>query len=130
MAMNGDECEAAFLIEVQRMEIIIRCDQPEPLAACFLCRLRDCLDQQCAYPDPRLGAIERHDLAALIFKSVRQQSHPLPFQDGDEAGQRLGMIDLARILLLRLDSMTTAVTSCTRDDWSDHHYVHLLQEKS
>jgi len=35
MAMNGDECEAAFLIEVQRMEIIIGGDQPEPLAACF-----------------------------------------------------------------------------------------------
>src|SRR5438034_11600605 len=93
--MNGDECEAAFLIEAQRMEIIIRGDQPEPLAACFSCHLRDCLDQQRAYTDPRLGAIESHDLAVLLFKSVREQSYPVPFQDGDEAGQRLWMIDLA-----------------------------------
>src|SRR5207248_10616340 len=77
------------------MEIIIRCDQPEPLAACFSCRLRDCLAQQRAYTDPRLCAIDRHDLAVLIFKSVREQSHPLTFQDSDEARQRLWMIDLA-----------------------------------
>src|SRR5256714_11623381 len=77
------------------MEIIIRCDQPEPLAACFSCRLRDCLDQQCAYTDLRLCAIDRHDLAVLTFKRVREQSHPVPFEDGDEAGQRLWMIDLA-----------------------------------
>src|SRR6266446_1122990 len=95
MAMNGDEHEAAFLIEAQRMEIIIRGDQPEPLAACCSCRLRDCLDQQRAYTDPRLCAVESHDLAVLIFKRVREQSHPVPFQDGDEAGQRLWMIDLA-----------------------------------
>jgi len=95
MAMNGDEREAAFLIEAQCMEIIIRGDQPEPLAACFACRLRDCLDQQRAYTDSRLGASDRHDLAVLIFKSVGKQSHPVPFQDGDEAEQRLWMIDLA-----------------------------------
>src|SRR5437764_13457679 len=93
--MNGDEREAAFLIEAQRVEIIIRGDQPEPLAACFSCRPRDRLDQQRAYTDPRLGAIDRHDLAVLIFKRVREQSHPVPFEDGDEAGQRLWMIDLA-----------------------------------
>src|SRR5947209_7081111 len=85
MAVNGDEPEAAFLIEVQRMEIIIRGDQPEPLTACFSCRLYDCLDQQRADTDPRLGAIDRHDLAVLIFKSVREQSYPVPFQDGNEA---------------------------------------------
>ncbi len=93
--MNGDERVATFLIEVQRMEIIIRCDQPEPLAACFSCRLCDCLDQQRAYTDPRLCAIESHDLAVSIFKSVREQSHSVPFQDGDEAGQRMWVIDLA-----------------------------------
>src|SRR5260370_16842008 len=93
--MNGDEHEAAFLIEVQRMEIIIRRDQPEPLAACLSCRLRDCLDQQRAYADSRLCASDRHDLAVLIFKRVREQSHPVTFQDGDEAGQCLWMIDLA-----------------------------------
>jgi hypothetical protein len=95
MAMNGDEREAAFLIKAQRMEIIIGGDQPEPLAACFSCCLRDCLDQQRAYTDTRLGAIDSHDLAVLIFKRVREQSHPVPFQDGDEAGQCMWMIDLA-----------------------------------
>ena len=77
------------------MEIIIRCDQPESLAACFSCRLRDCLDQQRAYTDPRLCTIDSDDLAVLIFKRVREQSHPVTFQDGDEAGQRMWMIDLA-----------------------------------
>ncbi len=95
IAMNGDEREAAFLKEAQRMEIIIRCDQPEPLAACFSCRLRDCLDQQRAYTDPRLCADDSHDLTILIFKRVREQSYPVTFQDGDEAGQRMWMIDLA-----------------------------------
>ncbi len=55
MAMNGDEPEAAFLIEVQRMEIIVRGDQPEPLAACFSCCLCNCLDQQRAYSGERKG---------------------------------------------------------------------------
>src|SRR2546423_8934578 len=93
--MNGDEREAAFLIEAQRLEIIIRGDQPEPLAACFSCRLRDCLDQQRANTDPRLCAIESHDLTVLIFKRVREQSHLVTFQHGDEARQHLWMIDLA-----------------------------------
>src|SRR5207247_11188493 len=93
--MNSDEREAAFLIEAQRMEIIIRCDQPEPLTACFSCRLLGCLDQQHAYTEPGLCAIDSNELAVLIFKRVREQSHPVPFQDGDKAGQRMWMIDFA-----------------------------------
>src|SRR6266699_3202953 len=73
ITMNGDEREAAFLIEAQCLEIIIRGDQPEPLPACFSCRLRDFLDQQRAYTDLRLYAIDRHDLAVLIFQRVWPQ---------------------------------------------------------
>src|SRR2546421_7591152 len=43
--------------------------------------MRDCLEQQRANTDPRLCALESHDLAVLIFKRVCQQSHPVPFQD-------------------------------------------------
>src|SRR5947209_3061931 len=93
--MNGDEREAMFLIEAKRMEIIICSDQPESLATCFSCCLGDCLDQQRAYTDARLCAVDRHDLTVLIFKSVREQSYPVPFQDGNEAGQRLWVIDFA-----------------------------------
>src|SRR5215467_13780663 len=95
MAMNRNEREAALLIEAQRIQIIIRRNQPEPLAASLSRHLRDSLDEPRADPDPRLGAIDRHDLAVLILKRVREQPYPNPFQDGDEAGQRLWMIDLA-----------------------------------
>src|SRR5215472_107265 len=93
--MNSEEPETVFLIEAQRVEIIICGDQPEPLAACFSRHPRDCLDQQRTYTDPRLCARKRHDLAVLLFKSVREQSHPVSFQDGNEAGQGMWMIDLA-----------------------------------
>src|SRR5260370_17075525 len=92
MAMDRNEREAALLIEAQRVEIIIRRHQPEPLAACFSCHLCDCLDQHGADPDPRLGAIDRHDLAVLILERVREQSHPVPFQHGTQASLPTSLI--------------------------------------
>src|SRR5215472_13444677 len=95
MAMNRNEREAALLIEAQRIQIIIRRNQPEPLAASLSCHLRDSLDQHGADTDPRLCGIDRYDLAVLILERVREQPYSNPFQDGNEAGQRVWVIDPA-----------------------------------
>src|SRR5258708_8282326 len=93
MAMNGNESEAALLIEAERMQIIIRGDQPEPLAACLSRHLRHGLDQLHPYPDPRLKAIECDNLARLILKCIGEQAHRFFLQDGDETRQPLWLVD-------------------------------------
>src|SRR5579875_3401799 len=95
VAVDGDEREAAFLIEAQRVEIVVCGNQPEPFAACLAGCLRDCLDQSRTDTNPRLRAIKRHDLAVFTFKRVCKQAYSLPAQDGDEAGQHMWMVDLA-----------------------------------
>src|SRR2546427_499713 len=93
--MKRNEREAALLKEAQRIQIIIRRHQTKPLATSLSRHLRDSLEEPRADPDPQLGTRDRYDLAVLVFKSVREQPYPVPFQDCDEAGQRLRLIDLA-----------------------------------
>src|SRR5579883_2177076 len=73
--MDGCQGEAAFLVEAQRVQIIIGGDEPEPPTCRPDGNAFDRLYQGCANAQARLGAINRDDLAFVPLKHISGQSH-------------------------------------------------------
>ncbi len=86
---------AAFLVKPQGMQVVIRRDQPQPLAASRDSLVFDCIEQRGANPDALYHTIQRNDLTFVAVEMVGDKTYARSVLPCDETGQRVGRIDLA-----------------------------------
>ncbi len=72
--MDGDQHEPAFLVEPQRVEVIVRCYQPKPRAAGLPREFLRRVDQRVSDSRAGLRAVDCHDLARACFGAQRDES--------------------------------------------------------
>jgi hypothetical protein len=92
MPMEGDDLHAEALVELERAEVVVGSDEPEPRATCLQGAVADGGEERSPNAAPFAKTPNRHELALLTAYRICGESGRPTVQERDEAGQA-GRVD-------------------------------------
>ena len=95
--VEGCQIEAAFLVKIKCVKVVVGGDQPQAPAAGTLGSLAHCGNQAAADANPLQQAVDGHQLALLTLDMVRSQPNRLRSLPGDKPGQLVYLIHHCRV---------------------------------